>query len=290
MAVVAFATITFGHASAARADAILRWLPSVDPTIVGYNVYVRTPHSTYGPPHRAGLPARAADGTDTFTLTGLPSAKTLYFAVSGYRADGSESLLSNEIAVGPTDPCMLDACYAPTACSVSPMPDGTSCGPAGADPCATVCGTGVCGGTARAGLATRRLSLVQSTRGVRLGAVGVLVGAGDADFAGSGFSIAVRGSDGTSLFETALAGDAIRTNAGGTSLRYVAPRGTTTGLLRLSLRRSGNDYKLSARAVLPNVTGDQLPDQLAWVVEVGAQCAGDADVSCTRGSGGVSCS
>lgn len=269
---------------------MLRWRPSTDPTIVGYDLYVRAPRTIYGPPQRVGLPARSADGTESFRLTQVPSSPTLYFAVAGYRSDGTESALSNEIAVGPTDPCLSDSCWAPDYCSLLPQPDGTACGPPTTDPCGSTCSGSVCGGATRAGLATQRLALVQSTHGVRLGGVGMVVSSGDIHVSTSGFSLAVRGPDGSDVFESYVSGDSLVSNANGTSFRYQAPRGAQTGLLRVSLRRSGDHYRLTVRAVVPGSTIDTVPDQLVWVVQIGDQCAGDAGLGCTRLATRMSCS
>ncbi len=274
----------------AAADALVRWQPSNDPTIVGYNVYVRPAGGMYSTPRQAGLSGRAADGTHTFRVTQLPPATTWYFAVAAYGADGTEGRLSNEVALGPTDPCVLDQCYAKTSCVILPVPDGLPCADAAADPCSELCSAGVCGAAPRSQLTTGRLLLAQGTHGVRLGGTASVPASVGADLAGSGIAVRIEGAGGGVVYDTYLAPESLKGGANGVSFRYRAPRGTTAGLLRLSTRRSGDVIRVSVRAVVDGLTTDGLPDQLRWMLSVGAQCASHVDMACNRGSGRMSCS
>ena len=65
-----------------------------DGTVAGYKVYVGTAPGLYtypGSPFVIGL-------TGTYTITGLPSGQTYYFAVSAFNSSGGESTLSSEVS------------------------------------------------------------------------------------------------------------------------------------------------------------------------------------------------
>jgi len=274
----------------ASGDAVVRWLPSSDPAIVGYNVYARQAGTTYSAPRRAGLPGRAADGSHSYRVgQTLPAGTTWYFAVAGYRADGSEGQLSNEIALGPTDPCSLDRCSTPSSCMVLTQADGTRCAD-DPDPCRGLCSAGVCGATSRLDLATGRLSLAQATNGVRVGATAALPVDLGTDLGTLGVALSVEVPSGPPVFEAFIPGNAFKASAGGTSFRYRAPRGVKTGLLRFSTRRSGDQIRVSLRAIAEGLTIESVPSQVRWMVSVGARCASDLGLICNRGSGSMTCS
>lgn len=277
-------------ARVASADVLLHWLPSGDPTVVGYNVYVRAAGEPYETPLNVGLPGRAADGTLSYRVTQLPAATTRYFAVAGYGGDGGEGPLSNEVPLGPTNPCVLDQCQSRTSCTVLPLPDGSRCAEGASDPCSDLCGAGVCGSVFRNDLRTGRLLLAQGTLGVRLGGTAVFPATvGDA-LATSGVTVAIEGLSGPAFFETFVPSEALRVGANGGSFRYRAPRRTTTGLLRLSIRRSGDSSRMSVLAVVDGLSTDDLPDQVRWSVNVADRCASDVGMVCNRGQGRMSCS
>ena len=279
-------------ARTASADALVHWLPSSDPAIVGYNVYVRQAGASYAAPIKAGLSGRAADGTHTYRVgQALPASTTWYFAVSGYRADGTEGQLSNEIALGSTDPCVLDQCFTPSSCMVMVRADGSRCADDdAADPCSELCHSGTCGAAERVDLTTGRLSLSQATRGVRVGATAALPLEAATGIGTAGLALSVDVPGGLPVFETFVPGVAFKASANGSSFRYRAPRGTTTGLLRFSTRRSGTQVRLSMRAIAPGVLLQSVPSQIRWMVSVGAQCGSDLGLVCNRGSGSMTCS
>src|SRR5437870_2813350 len=80
--------------NAAAAGVRVRWLPTPDPRVVGYDVYVRAARSPHGAPRDAGMPAVQPDGTMTFTVSGLVAGKTYYVALTSYGADRTQSGLS----------------------------------------------------------------------------------------------------------------------------------------------------------------------------------------------------
>ena len=117
-------------ALAARAEAggaRVRWSPSPDPRITGYHVYVRSSGVRYGAPYEAGMPAAASDGTLAYSVNGLTSGQTYFFAVTAYTATYLESGISGEMQLGPGNPCAIDHCWSPSACEIRLAADGSSC-------------------------------------------------------------------------------------------------------------------------------------------------------------------
>jgi hypothetical protein len=65
-----------------------------DPNVTGYKIYVGTASGLYtypGSPFVIGL-------TGSYTIAGLPSGQTYYFAISAFNALGGESALSSEVS------------------------------------------------------------------------------------------------------------------------------------------------------------------------------------------------
>ena len=75
-------------------SATLSWSPNRETDLAGYKIYVGTRSGSYtypGSPFAIGV-------AGTYTITGLPSGQTYYFAVSAYDYSGSESTLSTEVS------------------------------------------------------------------------------------------------------------------------------------------------------------------------------------------------
>jgi hypothetical protein len=123
---VVLAAVTVARAAEAASARVL-WTPSPDARIVGYKVWVRDPKAPYAAPRNAGVPLAALDGSMAFVVDGLTAGRTYYFAVSAYTADGTESALSGELALGAVDPCRIDRCVTLTACEFGPVSDGLLC-------------------------------------------------------------------------------------------------------------------------------------------------------------------
>ena len=117
-------------ALAARAEASgarLRWTPSADLRVTGYHVYTRAAGHPYGAPVDVGRPAVQADGNMAYAVNGLNAGQTYYFVVTAYTAAPLESSFSGEIALGTTNPCIIDRCISPSACEIRAATDGSSC-------------------------------------------------------------------------------------------------------------------------------------------------------------------
>ena len=74
--------------------ATLSWTLNSETGLAGYKIYVGTASSLYNYP---GSPF-AVGVTSSYTITGLPSGQTYYFAISAYDSSGSESGLSAEVS------------------------------------------------------------------------------------------------------------------------------------------------------------------------------------------------
>jgi hypothetical protein len=78
----------------ATGSATLSWSLNSESDLAGYKVYVGTAPGLYtypGSPFVVGL-------TGNYTINGLPSGQTYYFAVSAFDSSGSESGLSSEVS------------------------------------------------------------------------------------------------------------------------------------------------------------------------------------------------
>jgi hypothetical protein len=119
--------VVLALADAAEAAKVkVRWLPSSDARVTGYNVYVRSPGRFFGTARNAGLPPRAGDGTHSHVVTGLTGGQTYHFTVTAYTAT-KESAIAEEMTVGATDPCLEDHCYTFANCRFGPVADGKPC-------------------------------------------------------------------------------------------------------------------------------------------------------------------
>jgi hypothetical protein len=76
--------------AASPSEVALIWDASTDPSVTGYRFYVGTASRVYSTPAAAGLDA-------TYTVKGLVSGRTYYFAVTARNSAGLESGYSNEV-------------------------------------------------------------------------------------------------------------------------------------------------------------------------------------------------
>ncbi|NKE72133.1 fibronectin type III domain-containing protein [Candidatus Manganitrophus noduliformans] len=76
---------------AMAADAFLSWDANTENDLGGYKVYYGTSSGSYGAPVDVG-------NQTSFTVNGLSSSQTYYFAVSAYNTSGAESGYSNEVS------------------------------------------------------------------------------------------------------------------------------------------------------------------------------------------------
>ena len=77
------------------AEITLAWDASTDPSITGYKLY-------YGPSSRNYNASIDVGNQKTWTISGLKSGSTYYFAATGYNSSGVESGYSNEVVHKPS--------------------------------------------------------------------------------------------------------------------------------------------------------------------------------------------
>jgi hypothetical protein len=97
--------------TAVAAVARVTWRPATG--AAGYRLYLRAQGATYGAGTDLRLPAPDGDGLIRYLAQNVPAGMVSYFALTSYNADGSESVLSNEI------PLIVPA--APTATATATM-------------------------------------------------------------------------------------------------------------------------------------------------------------------------
>jgi hypothetical protein len=275
-AALVLAGIGLGAERAAAYDARVRWLPSADPDVVGYRIWVRAALRPYARPIDAGRPRRAADGSMSHLVRGLGAGGTYHFAVSAYTRE-LESRRSREIALGPTDPCLVDECAPTGGCAFGVREDGSPCGTG--DPC-RACRAGRCGVLPQVELTTARMLFDESDGATRIALRGRFPVAERMSPGVHGLALVLVHSSGDTLWEAAVPAPALRRNTLGTFFRRI-DRGAVSGLHRVVVRVRDGTLRVSAgilSARLPSLAGRS---DLRWVVRLGAErCAVGATVSC----------
>src|SRR5262245_26298745 len=306
-------------ASEARAVAVhVRWEASADPSVTGYNVYVRAREQPYAAPRDAGLPAPAEDGSLGYVVGDLDASSDYVFAVTAY-APNRESPLSNELTVVQTchadadcadvdactlnercragrcqrdqvtcdaAPCTTALCHPDRGCVSRPLPDGATCDDA--DPCEPgLCRAGTCTlpQSALARLGSHHLTVSRfavkpaGQRQLVLGTAAFGARAGS-DPATTGATIELRRGDGTVLYAAKAPASAFRASRGGRRFRYLPKRGRAAGLRRLLLAFDGFTADVSLRALVPSFLEPQSAPGLGWAVLVGDLCVRDTALVC----------
>ena len=98
-AVLASGIVLARGASAATYSARAHWRASTDATVTGYRVYTRAPGGAFTLALDARMPVPAADGTLATVVPGLDVCTSHGIVVTAYRADGVDSVYSNEIVL-----------------------------------------------------------------------------------------------------------------------------------------------------------------------------------------------
>lgn len=288
-------------ASAARA----RWLPTGDPRVAGYRVYVRNAGGPYGTPVDVGMPVTAADGTLSSVIEGLTASRTYHLAVAAYTDDGAESALSGELALGALNTCVIDSCASPTDCDFGTVADGTWCTHDGdTDACTAIgaCVAGKCTASASGAgrLAATRVNLSVRRREGRLSVHGRFLPSGGFDPKATGATLELANASGVKLYRATIPGTALdriagRTTAGAerTAFHYLGTRREArqyNGLRVLNLFVSADGVAVTARAESPELRALLAERALRATVRLGDTCARDLDLTCRRFlTGGLSC-
>jgi hypothetical protein len=294
---VAAALVMFAAQEAAAAGARVRWIPSGDQRVIGYNVYVRAAHLRYDRPIDVGLPPHAADGTIEVVIRGLYPRRAYHFAVAAY-TDGVESDLSSELTLGDTDSCFVDECVSTTDCVIGPMPDGAWCVRAGVtDPCDALgtCSAGQCGTTAvvPGPLTTSRKRIVNRRGEGRLTARATFPIAAAIDPTANGAAFELADPDGRILYRASVPGEAFDALRGRRAFRYLASRERArehNGLRVVGLFLSGREATVTIRAESVDLRAALAQPGVRWTVRFGNACARDLALACRpMVAGGVAC-
>ena len=256
----------------------VRWAPSTDPAVVGYKVYTRQVGTRYGVPQRVNPPLQA-DHTMICDVSVLTAGGTYYFAVSDYTADGTESVLSQELAVGATDPCDIDRCYTPTRCEFGTSPDGTPCSVT--DLC-FVCQTGTCGAPPPLEPVANELLLVTGSLGGRIRASGTSRAPGPVMPPATGSSVKIAGEGGVPIYRLDVPGSAFKGNRAGTSFQIRRGFQQAFGWMRIRSRAGNLTLHLDAKS--PELGVAFGASKLTWVVRFGPDACLETDLACA-GSG-----
>lgn len=256
-------------------SARVRWLPSADVRVTGYNVYVRAAGQPYPGPIDVGMPTPDATGALAAVVPNLVDGRTHYFSVTARTDTGMESGCSGELALGVVEPCRIDQCCR-GSCAFQAAPDGVPC--AGGEGC-NLCWGGACVAGVEADLFTRELKLVDRSSGTRLHVIGRFAPTATLQPTQTGATFEVSDPLGTVLYTAAVPANFMRSNATRT-LYYMDRRAGIPGLLRLKFR-----IRRGAVRVGVIVTSDALRDALSlsglrWVLRLGTECVRAATVSC----------
>ena len=263
---------------AAALSARVRWLPSADPRVVGYEVHVRPAGAPYATPIDVGVPVADGEGVLAHVVDGLAEGAGYRFTVTGYDDDGGRSGCPGELALGTADPCAVDQCCPGAACYFGNERDGLPCG----DAC-DVCAAGACSAAAtETALTTTALRLAQRTSGTRLRAKGSFTPPAPVDPRATGVTLGVVGDGvvGIVVPGGALSANAastvfrLRGEAGVTSLRSLRLAATAQGAVRVTALANDSNLGLSTSG---------------WVLRLGSLCARATDLDCTVGTRGVTC-
>jgi hypothetical protein len=229
-----------------------------------------------------GLEAPASGDTMSYDVYGLADVPTRYFAVTAV-SQGIESRLSNEMVVGPINPCAVDRCTTPVVCDFSPYPDGLVCDATAVDPCTGVCVGGTCGSAEVTTLAARRV--VNNAARLRLAGT---FSAPSLDPDASGVTLVLHDDLDATFYRVTVPGSALLANPHRTLFRFADGTGANGGLRRLKLRRGALRWSVSAFAVLAAPL-EVFGAPLTWSLIVGSQCLRDADLECVSGGTHLSC-
>jgi hypothetical protein len=272
--------------AASAIGARLRWAPS-EQEPGGYRVYVREAGTPYGAPLDVGMPPLDPDGTHAWVVEDLGADRTYYFAVSAYGPNGIPSRLSRELALGPTDPCVVDRCITPTRCEFAVHPDETPC--LGPERCG-VCQAGVCHADAGHALGVRRLRLRAGPRGVRLRATAAI--ALPAPAAG-GVAIQLTNAERETLYRAAVPPEAMQRSRSGRRLRLVdraAVDASAPGLQALTLRLRRHSAFIGLRIANDRLAAAFTASPLTLALQLDSgECLLEQALGCTTTADGVAC-
>ncbi len=284
-----------GTVTARAAIVRVRWKPGLAAPAAGYRIYVRPAGAPYGRPIEIGVPPPAIDGTLTAFVPGLDASPAYHVAVASYDADGRESPLSGELAVGVLNPCAIDVCTGIGSCRFGPEDDGTWCMHADeTDPCLAVgaCVAGTCtAGSLSSGLVSTRVRLHVCHRKGALSVRGIFSADPTLDPRVTGATLEIADESGAILYRASVPGEGFTVFDRGAGFRYVTGRRTArafNGLRVLNLHRSDRDFRVTARAESAELRIAIGEPTLHATLRFGDNCARDLALACRALVGGGS--
>ena len=259
----------------------LRWQPIDDVEAAGYRVYMRTAGTPYGEGIDVGTPDVEPDGAMSQVVHDLAEGGTYYFAVTAYDAGQHESEFDGELALGPTEPCVIDSCTSRTSCEFGIRPDGVPCqGPA---PCG-VCAAATCTGQAARTLAVKQVQSKTRGKTALLTATGRFAVLPGFDPTTTGVAVEISDPGNRVLYRGTVPGSALRWNRARSAVRLVRsllPRDAAPGLQRLRLRRGKGGVAVVLRLSAPELIAVRTLGRLSWELNFGTdECVADGDLVC----------
>jgi len=288
--VVTVFTILLLPAEGRALDADLRWTGSADPRVQGYNVYVREATRPYGAPRNAGSVQDQDEdnGIVSWRLTGLVPGTTYFVAVTAYTDTGIESALSNELPIGTPNACVRDQCTSPTQCILQALPDGSSCGPAGAT-CGATCLSGVCAGLADRVMTVDRLR-VKAVRGdLKIMAKGSFVTSAIFDPMATGVQLTLADPNGAALVQTTLTPADLLASRDGSTIKSASRRGKAAGPVKRLLFRTRDDVTKWKAQLVVSPAPEGLPSGVTLTVQAGDLCVSAEATGCEVRSRALTC-
>ena len=267
---------------AAAIDARVRWIPTDDPRVAGYEVYVRPAGQHYQSGIDVGSPPPDTNGYMSYVVNGLGSG-TYHFTVMAYQGDGSRSTCPGELTMGTTDPCVVDQCCLGN-CYLEVLSDGEPCG---GDTC-SVCRAGVCTGAVESALGTDVLRLsARKSSATRMTVRGSLDPVPGVDPSESGLTLGVTDASGA-LFAAIVASPGAMRRASNTS--YVLDRNAgVIGVRALTMRTAQGRTRVTARVDRSALAAALARSNVAWTVRVADGCARSDVLACTGGTSRHTC-
>ena len=242
-------------------------------------------------PPRA-TPERAhveGDGSVSWAVTGLAASRTYFVAVSAYTDTRLESALSNELAIGTPNPCVRDACTAPTQCILQALPDGTSCGPPGAT-CGATCLAGVCAGGADRVMTVDSLHVKTGADGLKIAAKGSFVTSAVFDPMAAGVQLTLADPGGATLLQTTLTPADLIASRDGSTVKSARRRNDAAPgpVRRLTLRTRDDQTRWKAQLVVSPAPA-ALPTGATLTLQSGELCLSAQPGDCRTRSRTLTC-
>jgi len=188
----------------------------------------------------------------------------------------------------PEPACTVATCDPHEGCGVIALDDGAPCNRG--DPCNEpgMCVAGRCGTGNGIDIEPRIIRLSPLRMKGKLAAIGMVRPTGTVDPTATGATLELADATGAVLYRAAIPAAAVRATDGGTRFLYVdSHAGPSRGSIRrLEIRRHGDAWLVSVRAVAREFLAAMHEPSLTWVLHLGEECARRLDLQCARSKRG----